>query len=541
MNRFIILLLGVVTLCFSEQKRNIAVIDLEGNGITDNEALVLTEKLRGELFNTGVFNLLERGQMDEILKEQGFQQTGCTSSECLVEAGQLLGVNAIVAGSVGKMGNIFLISIRIIDVASARIESQAQIEIEGSIEDVLRTGISKAAYNCAGLKWANKSDSMTETDRKVPDLKTESAHTKVSLMDSDVLARNGYTAEDLHQLRNAGVSFEMLVSQKYRIIRASDNNDNTGMLLVRGGSEDVKIFLNDSLVGYGNLVLAGLPAKQYSLRAEERIRGFSYDKKVNRSIMAGSVSEVDIRVRKTFFALGLSYHFSNRSAVTEFNLYDLSIDNYGSVINNGSIRSSLSYPQTVPDLELQIGAWIREHYVGLLGRFRVSSVDESDIVLENISDFQINELSLDDVIYAGAFLKYQRRIWNYSEKLDLSLGLSAGLMVHFIGIHMELERIGAYQQTPAGIGTYDGYVYTESDLKYESFSDKIYSDSRYTAHFELGGPNIRASYRPHSKLSLFSEYMVTFGFKEEEEFLGIEEDGGFAAWHYISAGLELTL
>lgn len=543
MNRFIIILLGVFSLCFSEQKRNIAVIDIEGNGITDNEALVLTEKLRGELFNTGVFNLLERGQMDEILKEQGFQQTGCTSSECLVEAGQLLGVNAIVAGSVGKMGSLFLISIRIIDVASARIESQAQIEIEGSIEDVLRTGISKAAYKCAGLKWVSKTDHVTTTDHnKNITIQTENTHTKVSLLDSDVLAGNGYTTEDLHQLRNANVNFEMLVSQKYEIIRVTEGGDNTGMLLVRGGSEEAQVFLNDSLVGYGNLVLAGLPAKRHSLKAVEIVRGYSYEKKINKSVMAGSVSKADIRVRKAFFALGLSYHFSNRKAVTEFDLYDLDIDNSGNVITIGSTKSSLSYPQTVPDLELQIGAWIREHYIGLLGRFRVSSPNDSDLQFENISDFEISEISLSDVIYIGAFLRYQRKVWNYSNKLDLSLGLSAGVMVRFIGIHLMLERTGMYQQSPTGSGgTYDGFVYTKSDLKWGSTSDQFYDDSRYTAHVELGGPNIRASYRPHSKLALISEYMLTLGYKEGEEFLGNDDPGGFAAWHYFSAGLELTL
>ncbi|NIV04449.1 hypothetical protein GWN26_14740 [Candidatus Saccharibacteria bacterium] len=37
-----------------------------------------------ELFNTGKFRVLERAKMKEILKEQGFQQTGCVSTAWVV-------------------------------------------------------------------------------------------------------------------------------------------------------------------------------------------------------------------------------------------------------------------------------------------------------------------------------------------------------------------------------------------------------------------------------------------------------------------------
>ena len=45
-----------------------------------------------------------------MLKEQGFQQSGCVSSECAVEAGKLLGVDQIVTGSIGKIGSYYTVS-----------------------------------------------------------------------------------------------------------------------------------------------------------------------------------------------------------------------------------------------------------------------------------------------------------------------------------------------------------------------------------------------------------------------------------------------
>ena len=59
----------------------IAIIDLEGRGISSLEAQTLTDRMRSELVSTGAVTIVERGQMTEILSEQGFQQTGCVSSE----------------------------------------------------------------------------------------------------------------------------------------------------------------------------------------------------------------------------------------------------------------------------------------------------------------------------------------------------------------------------------------------------------------------------------------------------------------------------
>lgn len=145
-----LILLLLATALFSQE--NIAVLDLEADGVTASEAKTLTNKLRGELINTGKFTVIERGQMDEILKEQGFQKTGCTSQECVVEVGQLLGVKSMLAGSVGKVGTIFLISLRQIDVAKGTVLKNADEEVDGDISEVLRHGLHNVARKIAGLE-----------------------------------------------------------------------------------------------------------------------------------------------------------------------------------------------------------------------------------------------------------------------------------------------------------------------------------------------------------------------------------------------------
>ena len=59
---------------------SIAVVEFEGKGISQTEASALTDRFSSELFTLGTFRLIERDQMEDILEEQGFQQTGCVTA-----------------------------------------------------------------------------------------------------------------------------------------------------------------------------------------------------------------------------------------------------------------------------------------------------------------------------------------------------------------------------------------------------------------------------------------------------------------------------
>ena len=89
-----------------EQKTSVAILDFEGTGISSNEAKILTDRFSSELVKTRAFIVRERAQMQEIFQEQGLQQTGCTTSECLVEVGKILNVQKMVGGSIGFFAGI---------------------------------------------------------------------------------------------------------------------------------------------------------------------------------------------------------------------------------------------------------------------------------------------------------------------------------------------------------------------------------------------------------------------------------------------------
>jgi len=60
--------------------------------------------LTTELFKTGAFIVVERAQLKQILGEQALGQSGAVNSETAAEIGKVLGLNALVTGSISQFG-----------------------------------------------------------------------------------------------------------------------------------------------------------------------------------------------------------------------------------------------------------------------------------------------------------------------------------------------------------------------------------------------------------------------------------------------------
>jgi TolB-like protein len=125
---------------------NIAVIDLNTQGLAREEALALTARVRSELFNTYKFNVLEREDMGQLLNEQSLQQTGVTSDENLAQLGKLLNVKYIVGGNISKIGQYYSVTLKMIDVETGKIKAMPTEDIQGTIDDMLLKGIRGIVY-----------------------------------------------------------------------------------------------------------------------------------------------------------------------------------------------------------------------------------------------------------------------------------------------------------------------------------------------------------------------------------------------------------
>ncbi|MFC1628277.1 CsgG/HfaB family protein [Gemmatimonadota bacterium] len=134
-----------------QEQLTIGVLDLDANGVEDGEVRAISERFRTYLGRTGIFAVIERNQMESIMTEMGFQASGaCNTDECVVQVGQVLGASKMVAGSVSKVGNLYSLQIRMIDIATSRIENPLFKDVNG-VEEVLLTATKDIADELADL------------------------------------------------------------------------------------------------------------------------------------------------------------------------------------------------------------------------------------------------------------------------------------------------------------------------------------------------------------------------------------------------------
>ncbi len=159
----------VTLLCYAShaqqqpRKPTIAVLNLKNAAnVSKGEADIISDRLRIELFKTGNVEVMEREQMQTVLEEQGFQASGACSDEgCMVEMGQLLGVQFLITGSIGKLGNLYLLNFRSIDVKTGKINKVVSEDINGYIEEVVGR-LSDIAWDLTSKAKKKKSKPVTQ-------------------------------------------------------------------------------------------------------------------------------------------------------------------------------------------------------------------------------------------------------------------------------------------------------------------------------------------------------------------------------------------
>ena len=112
------------------QKTTIAVIefsDLDGN-VTDLGKF-LSEEVITKLFQTKKFKVIERQLLNKIIKEQKLQVSGIIDEASAKKLGKLLGVNAIVSGTIAELANSVKLNARLIGTETGEIFGAASIEI----------------------------------------------------------------------------------------------------------------------------------------------------------------------------------------------------------------------------------------------------------------------------------------------------------------------------------------------------------------------------------------------------------------------------
>ncbi|MCK4559293.1 MAG: hypothetical protein KAV45_05875 [Calditrichia bacterium] len=103
----------LVVFCFqaisqdlSALKKRIAIINFEDrSGYGHNIGRGVADMLVTSLVESDKFIVIERAELDELLKEQGLGQTGLVTPQSAAKVGQLLGLQRIITGSITEFGS----------------------------------------------------------------------------------------------------------------------------------------------------------------------------------------------------------------------------------------------------------------------------------------------------------------------------------------------------------------------------------------------------------------------------------------------------
>jgi len=135
----------------TDNKMTVAILDFEPRGISTLEAQTLTDRFATEINNTGKVVLVDRNSMREVMQEQGYTEVECSSEECAAEVGAMLGVQFMISGAIGKLGDTYTIDAKMFEVATGAAAKTINTTYEGKVDGLI-TEIEILAWEMMGLK-----------------------------------------------------------------------------------------------------------------------------------------------------------------------------------------------------------------------------------------------------------------------------------------------------------------------------------------------------------------------------------------------------
>ena len=271
-----------------ETRPTVAILDFEGQGISIQEVQTLTERMRTEIGNTNAVRLIERKAIESIMAEQGLAQSGCVSDECAAEVGQLLGVQFMINGLIGKLGDSYTIDVKMFSVETGATERSKNVTHEGGIEGLL-VEMQILAWAIVGLEAppALKLKRAGDTEKQtVAVLDFEGRG--IPMMEAQTLTDRFMTAmanTERVQLVDRATMGDVLNEQGYSSTECTSDECAAEV----GAMLGVQLMVNGSIGKIGNTYT--IDAKMFSVAtgAAESMKNLSYQGEVD-----GLITEMEI-------------------------------------------------------------------------------------------------------------------------------------------------------------------------------------------------------------------------------------------------------
>lgn len=97
------------------------------NTLVDN---YVTDALTEAMFNTGKIKIIERANLESILKEQKFQSSGLVNEATAKSIGMIAGVDFVCYGNLKDLGDKITVNARVVDVETGEIAAMSRLNIK---------------------------------------------------------------------------------------------------------------------------------------------------------------------------------------------------------------------------------------------------------------------------------------------------------------------------------------------------------------------------------------------------------------------------
>ena len=133
-----------------DAKPTLALFTFEGKGMKDEEVALYTGYLNLELHQTKSFVLVEKIQIDELMREKDYDKIDCKTADCAIEIGRLAGIKKAIVGSFDLVADTCTIKGSLIGIESKEVEKTAERRYVGDLEGI-NPYIQIMAWEFAGL------------------------------------------------------------------------------------------------------------------------------------------------------------------------------------------------------------------------------------------------------------------------------------------------------------------------------------------------------------------------------------------------------
>ncbi|MCH7534741.1 MAG: hypothetical protein IH948_03185 [Bacteroidetes bacterium] len=121
------LVLMVLSIGAYAQKPIVGILNIDTKGVVHDPA-AMSYMVRLEVEKTGVFSVMDKYDVNDIMEKSGIDIEDCYGKTCLVKAGIELKVEKMLTGSVERFGEKIVITLRLIDVMSGAVEKSDAME-----------------------------------------------------------------------------------------------------------------------------------------------------------------------------------------------------------------------------------------------------------------------------------------------------------------------------------------------------------------------------------------------------------------------------